>query len=390
MLHVEVLKNRKFLIGTIVTMAAQGATMANMVIMPIYVQSIMGQSAITAALVMLPGSIIMGIMGPIAGNLFDKHGPRALVITGLIALTGGTVLMTPLTIETSMVYVTIIMAVRLFGMSMINMPASTWGINALDNRLINHGNAVNNTLRQFAGSLCTAIVVSAYSLWTSLNVDALGSVNAQIAGTNFSFGLQAILLGLALVIAIFFVRDRKEDAAEADPTGERKRAIEEIMEREFPTIPETATVADAARIFAERNVDGIPVVDKGGHPVGFVSDGDLMRALSPQRENSVLDFYVIADGGRRIDSDTERWIEQTMERPVTTVASMRLVGVDVHASEAELYRVLSETSMRRVPVLDDGKLCGIINRSAMTVQALDRYLKHLEHMHEKDIVSPTK
>lgn len=374
MLRVDVLKNRKFLIGTIICMVSQGATMANMVIIPIYVQTIMGQTATTAALVMLPGSIIMGVMGPVAGRIFDKRGPRGLAIAGLGTLLAGTLIMTQLTLETTMVFVAIVMAVRLLGMSMVNMPVTTWGINALDNKVVNHGNAVNNTLRQVAGSLGTAIVISAYALWTALCQQTMGTVEAQIAGTNFSFGLQAVLIAAALAIAVIAVRDRVEDAAQEDPHGERRRTLESIMTHDFLTLPASSTVADAARLFAERRVDGMPLIDEDGKPAGYVSDGDLMRALSPRRDGTAVDFYAVADGGNRIDPDVERWIGRIMELPVTSIASNRLVGIDAHATVHDMYRILSENSMRRVPVLDNGKICGIIDRSDVTAYALEFYL----------------
>ena len=79
----------------------------------------------------------MGVMGPVAGRIFDKRGPRGLAIAGLGTLLAGTLIMTQLTLETTMVFVAIVMAVRFLGMSMVNMPVTTWGINALDNKVVN-------------------------------------------------------------------------------------------------------------------------------------------------------------------------------------------------------------------------------------------------------------
>ena len=72
MLQVRVLQNRKFLIATIIGMLVQGALLAAGILVPIYLQSLMGYSATVSGLVLLPGAIIMGAMGPIAGRLFDK------------------------------------------------------------------------------------------------------------------------------------------------------------------------------------------------------------------------------------------------------------------------------------------------------------------------------
>ena len=64
MLQVRVLQNRKFLIATIIGMLVQGALLAAGILVPIYLQSLMGYSATVSGLVLLPGAIIMGAMGP--------------------------------------------------------------------------------------------------------------------------------------------------------------------------------------------------------------------------------------------------------------------------------------------------------------------------------------
>ena len=87
MLNVRVLANRRFLIGTVIGMIVQASLLAAGVLMPIYLQSYMGYSATVSGLVIMPGAILMGIMNPFAGRLFDKYGPRVLSITGLVILT---------------------------------------------------------------------------------------------------------------------------------------------------------------------------------------------------------------------------------------------------------------------------------------------------------------
>ena len=153
MLEVRVLANRKFLVGTIIGMLVQGALLAAGILMPIYLQSYLGYSATISGLVILPGAIVMGAMGPIAGRLFDKHGPRVLSLIGTSALTLSTLAFAFLGDSTGLIYLTILYTVRMFSLSLVNMPITTWAMNALDNSLMNHGTSVNNTLRQVAGGV---------------------------------------------------------------------------------------------------------------------------------------------------------------------------------------------------------------------------------------------
>ena len=161
MLQVRVLQNRKFLVATVIGMLVQGALLAAGILVPIYLQSLMGYSATVSGLVLLPGAIIMGAMGPIAGRLFDKHGPRVLALVGMGVLTLTTFCFCFLGPNMGLITLTVLYTVRLFSLSLVNMPITTWGMNALSNELVNHGTSVNNTFRQVAGSLGTAIIVSA-------------------------------------------------------------------------------------------------------------------------------------------------------------------------------------------------------------------------------------
>ena len=155
-----------FLIGTLLVMVVQISLVVASVIVPIYVQSLRSLPATTTGLIILPGAIIMGITGPVAGYLFDHHGPRRLAIVGLSVLTLSTFAFALSGTDTAVWYLAVLYAARLFGIALLNMPLTTWSINALGDDLVNHGISVNNTFRQVAGSLGTAMLVSVMT-WTT-------------------------------------------------------------------------------------------------------------------------------------------------------------------------------------------------------------------------------
>lgn len=105
---------------------------------------------------LLPGALIMGAMMPVTGAIFDKYGAKRLAITGMFILTAATAPFAFLT-KRLQFYIVILYAIRMFGISMVMMPVTTSGMNALPNNLISHGTAVNNTFRQIASSIGTAI-----------------------------------------------------------------------------------------------------------------------------------------------------------------------------------------------------------------------------------------
>ena len=383
MLQVRVLFNRKFLIGTIIGMLVQGALLSLPVLMPIYVQTLMGYSATLSGLLLMPGAIIMGIMNPVAGRLFDKFGPRKLAIPGMVLLTASTFCYAFVGLGTSLVTIAIINAVRMFSMALVNMPITTWGMNALDNKLMNHGTSVNNTLRQVAGSLMTAVVISVYAFTERLDWPSVGWPQSAMEGINFSFFICGILMLVGLVMTVTLVRDKPgtvNAAATAKPTavaGEgsaRPSLLQTIMKTDIYTLPATATVHDAMELFIGKGISAAPIVNEAGEPVGFISDGDILKRLSRQSE-SFIDPIVLIANSVRDDTAYDERLEQLMQKNVCEVGVPRSIGVSIHADIADVCRVLAQNHLKKVPVLEDDHIVGIINRSDITRYSMEAYLE---------------
>ena len=373
-LQVRVLQNRKFLIATIIGMLVQGALLAAGILVPIYLQSLMGYSATVSGLVLLPGAIIMGAMGPIAGRLFDKHGPRVLSIIGMGVLTVTTFCFAFLGTETGLITLTILYTVRLFSLSLVNMPITTWGMNALDNSLVNHGTSVNNTLRQVAGSLGTAIIVSASTIATNAGAPAMGEPAASFFGINVAFGVATLMCLAGFIMVVGLVKNKPGEAAAKDKGNVRRTVLESIMKREVYTLPETATVAEAMQLLVDKHISAVPLVDERGKAVGFVSDGDIMRFLA-KRSQMLMDPVVMIIQTIRSDSDDfKQKLDDLMAMPARSIGAKGIIGVDAHDDLTEVCRVLGENHLKKVPVLDDGQVVGVINRSDITQHTMSMYL----------------
>ena len=174
---------------------AYAGLISSELILPMYLEDVRGSSAFDTGLILMPGAIVMGVMNPITGKLFDKFGARYLALTGLTILTLGTFGLSFLSISTPIVYVVSIYAVRMLGISMILMPLSTSALNSLHKNLYAHGNAANNTLRQIAGSIGTSLIVTLMSKST-LSSGYTDPIKAKIYGMNVSFICTASLLSL--------------------------------------------------------------------------------------------------------------------------------------------------------------------------------------------------
>lgn len=375
MLRVEVLRNRRFLVATVIGMLVQGALLAAGILMPIYIQTLMGYSATLSGLVLMPGAILMGVMNPIAGKLFDKHGPRKLGVIGMVLLTITTCAFATLTFATPIWFITALYTLRMFSMTLVNMPITTWGMNALDNKLMNHGTSVNNTLRQVAGSLGTAVIISVSSLVTNAAQGSMGWADAQLLGIDVAFAVCAALCLIGAAITIALVKDRPADEASEDRAGERRSLLESIMKTDVYAVAQTATVADAMRLFVDKGISAAPIVDGEGRPVGFISDGDILKRLSP-RSGSVIDPIVMIMNSAYDDRDYNERLEQLMAAPVSEIGARRSIGVSIHASLPEVCRVLAENHLKKVPVMEGDVIVGIINRSDITQYSMQAYLDH--------------
>ncbi|WP_251555486.1 DHA2 family efflux MFS transporter permease subunit [Neobacillus muris] len=238
MLNFRVYKYPMFALSSAISMVVNMSLFAGMILLPIYTQNLRGISPMDAGLLLLPGAILMAVMSPVNGRLFDKIGGRILAVTGLIIIVVTTYAFSQLTLETSYAHLILIYSIRSFGMSMVMMPVSTNGLNQLPKRLYPHGTAMNNTLNQVAGAIGTALLVTimtnrAESQGKTLGEEAMKhftgqptpeaiaqmkqqiAAQAMLDGINFAFMVATAIAAVALVLALFIKRAKPS----VDPIG---------------------------------------------------------------------------------------------------------------------------------------------------------------------------
>lgn len=181
MLNLEVLKYPTYTLTTIINMIVMMSLYGGMILLPLYLQNLRGFSALDSGLLLLPGALVMGALGPVAGKLLDTIGIKPLAIFGIGIMTYATWELSKLNMGTTYLHIMWIYIVRSFGMAFIMMPIMTAGMNALPPRLISHGNAFVNTMRQLAGSIGTAILVT---VMTTQQTNHLSAFSEELDKTN--------------------------------------------------------------------------------------------------------------------------------------------------------------------------------------------------------------
>jgi EmrB/QacA subfamily drug resistance transporter len=210
LLDLRVLKNSIFADATVISMVVSAGLTMGAVITPIYLQNVLGVSAMRSGILLMPGALLMASLSPVSGFLFDKFGPRALSIIGMSTLTAGTAMLALMGASVSETYICIAYTIRLSGISFVNMPVNTWGINALDQSRISHGNAVNTTARQIAGSIGTAVLVTIMMIFGNAygGTERGGEFTkeATAAGVSAAYWGAVVLTFFAFILAIIKVK----------------------------------------------------------------------------------------------------------------------------------------------------------------------------------------
>src|SRR5690625_111597 len=124
-LEFRIFKYKIFSITTGLGMIVFVSMIGTAVILPLFMQNMLGFSAFDSGLVLLPGAIIMGIMNPITGRLFDRFGARWLAIIGFSLLVITTFMFTNLSTETTFTYLAVMNAIRMLSIAMVMMPVTT-------------------------------------------------------------------------------------------------------------------------------------------------------------------------------------------------------------------------------------------------------------------------
>ncbi len=219
-LELRVFKSKGFTITTVIVSIIFMTMIGSEILLPIYTQKIHGYSALQSGLVLLPGALVLGLISPIAGKIFDMYGIRKLSIVGMVILTLGTIPFLFLKQDTSIWWIVTAYSLRMLGMGLVMMPLATVGINALPQTLISHGTAANNTVRQIFASLGSAIIVGVMSTSVSQYISHHGMnqaphllFEATIKGLNNGF-LAAFILTIIAFIFCFFIKQPVKDNAQ--------------------------------------------------------------------------------------------------------------------------------------------------------------------------------
>lgn len=208
-LDVRILASRNYSVSVIASMVLYLVMMGSSVMMPLYVQSVMGYSAVTSGLVTLPGSLATAIVSPFAGSLYDRIGIKKIFVAGSAALIISNIGMYFLTMDTPLWTAAALNVIRNIAIGSLMMPLLTWGTGNVHPTKMADASSLLTSLRTIACSIGSAVFVGIMTAVSATSADVYGD-GALMHGMNVSFLWMTAGAAVLLLIAVFAVREKRQ------------------------------------------------------------------------------------------------------------------------------------------------------------------------------------
>ena len=208
------LRYRTFVVSSTVIVLTFAALLGiAAVLLPLYLQAVLGYDAFTTGLAVLPGGLLLGLLGRPVGRLYDRHGARPLVVPGAavlaVALWGLAAL--PVGVPLGVVIGVHVLFMGAFGFLMT--PLLTDALGVLPGPLQSHGSAITTTLQQVAGAFGTAGFVTIATL-ASTSGEGLDA-----GGLRVAFAAGAVVGTAAFAVSLLVRRAPAAQPAHGAPEG---------------------------------------------------------------------------------------------------------------------------------------------------------------------------
>ncbi|UMG91955.1 MDR family MFS transporter [Nocardioides sp. TF02-7] len=218
LLDLRTLRHRSYAISLVLLSAGFMAFLGSMILLPLYLQNLRGLSELEAGLMVMPGGLAMGVLGPQVGKLYDRFGSRPLVIPGAFAMVALLGLLSRVGTDTPYPMLLALHVALMASLATVFTPAFTIGLGDLPPQLYSHGSSLLGTLQQVAGAIGTALLI----VILDNRSDALARGGAApdeafVGGLQWAFAAGA-MIGVVVVVCAFLLPS-KVDAPEGAPAG---------------------------------------------------------------------------------------------------------------------------------------------------------------------------
>lgn len=204
-------KNYAFAVMTMAV--AMMALFGTVILLPIYTQNVLGLSTLNTGLILLPGGLLMGLLAPTVGRLYDRIGATKLLVPGTI-IVSAVLWMLTLVDQNTPVWAVVAGHITIsLGLALVFTPLFTASLSSVPAKLYSHGSAILGSIQQVAGAAGVALFIAMMTIRTaSLTAEGAAPVDALSGGIRTGF-LCGAIISLLAVAGAFFVRKPEESDA---------------------------------------------------------------------------------------------------------------------------------------------------------------------------------
>lgn len=213
LLDLRTLSHRTYAVSISLMAVAFMAMLAALILLPLYLQDVRGLSPLATGLVVAPGGILMGLLGPRVGRAFDRVGSRPLVMPGAVGMVVALGALAMLGESTPVAFVVGAHVLLMVSLAGIFTPVFTLGLGTLPPHLYSHGSSLLGTTQQVAGAIGTAVSITILSSRAAaLAEEGASEAEALVGGLQWAFGLGAVIALAVVGLALVLPRHAPEDA----------------------------------------------------------------------------------------------------------------------------------------------------------------------------------
>lgn len=361
LLNLQPFANKGFTRAICVVLFAFMTVFAMNIILPLFMQGSLGYTAMDAALTLLVPCMSCCVFAPIAGRLFDRFGLSVSLPIALAVMTVFAALLSQCTgIATSLVILSLYTPI-LVGCAFSVGPSQSYALGMLPAEQHADGTTICYTVIQLAGCIGSSLYVG---IMNGVEQSAVAAGAAAAAATASGFSAACLTAAGICLLGFFFAlaTSRAARALEAQgPVADTAVDIDRVMNKNAYTVPADATAYEALLEMVVRKTSGLPLVNADGTVAGFISDGDIMRALSRGMDGTydIASYYA---QWLRKDSLADSF-DKLRDTRALDLATRQVVSIERGAGLEAACRKLSDVRIKKIPVTEEGKLVGTLSRS---------------------------
>ncbi|MFZ8756755.1 MDR family MFS transporter [Microbacterium sp. HMH0099] len=215
LLDLRVFRSRNFSLSVAQLGVMSLAFFGAITLLPLYLQNVLGRSPLETGLAVLPGSLAMGLAGPVIGRIYDRFGTQILLVPGAFITSGMLWFFTTVGTSTPFAFLVVAQTILMIGLALSFTPLFTASLGSLEPRFYSYGSAVVGTVQQVAGAAGIALLVTVMS---TVSASAGSGVEGDAAGTRVAF-LIAAIVSLPLIVGAFVIRKPADQVGAPAPVG---------------------------------------------------------------------------------------------------------------------------------------------------------------------------